>query len=90
MYNELYVVHNGIVGNTLCWWRRGCSGYTTKLEEAHKFSLKEIESLSWRDEDKPVRLVDAMAAARLTVNVSDLIFPSKPNEKAPSILSGAS
>lgn len=83
MYNELYVVHNGIVGNTLCWWRQGRAGYTTKLEEAHKFTQKEIDSQSWREEDRPVRLVDAMAAARLTVSVFDLIFPPKPIKKPP-------
>jgi hypothetical protein len=29
------------VGNDMLWWRKGCHGYTTNVNEAHVFTLKE-------------------------------------------------
>jgi hypothetical protein len=36
-------IERGFVGSSMLWWKQGDYGYTTNLEEAHVFSLAEIE-----------------------------------------------
>lgn len=50
-----FYVQNGYVGNSVLWWAKGCSGYTTDIDKAERFSKKDIEEMflkSKRDEDR--------------------------------------
>lgn len=39
---EFYYLHNGqYVGNAMLWWRQNGAGYTTNIDEAHKFTREE-------------------------------------------------
>lgn len=39
------------VGNDMLFWRKGRAGYTTNIDDAHEFTLK--EALDERDSDIP-------------------------------------
>lgn len=46
-----YVRNEGYLGNALMWWKKGCSGYTCDIRDAHKFTEKEAESTCKRPQD---------------------------------------
>lgn len=55
-----YFMQCGWSGNNALWWRAGKCGYTTDLDDAHRFDEKSARGQeAMRDEDKawPVDLV---------------------------------
>jgi hypothetical protein len=53
--NSLFYIQNGYVGNSVLWWAKDSKGYTTNIEDAHKFTKKEIQKSfieSKREEDR--------------------------------------
>lgn len=51
--DEFYYVQDGrgYVGNSVLWWGLNGNGYTTQINNAHKYSGKEIKSKTWRKSD---------------------------------------
>jgi len=65
-----YLWNGGYVGNAMLWWRKGGAGYTTNLDEAHKFTKEEamnyqkarnsdIPYLCAHVDDKSIRIADS-------------------------------
>lgn len=46
-----YVRNEGYLGNALIWWQKGRNGYTCDINNAHKFTYEEAESVCSRHED---------------------------------------
>lgn len=42
-----------IIGNTLLWWAEGGRGYTTDLDKAQRWSLRELKERGYDDPDHP-------------------------------------
>ncbi len=43
--SRLYLIQNGYVGNSMLFWRLEGKGYTTEIEQAHRFTLKEAKKI---------------------------------------------
>ena len=39
------------VGNSILWWAKKGRGYTTHIDDAHVFTIKEAKKMSGRDTD---------------------------------------
>jgi len=46
-----YVRNEGFLGNALIWWKEGRNGYTCDINNAHKFTKEEAESVCKRPQD---------------------------------------
>lgn len=48
-----FYIQSGYVGNSVLWWRKNSSGYTTNIDDAQQYSRNEIlkSHLNCRDED---------------------------------------
>lgn len=42
IFQPLYVLQSGYIGNAMCFWKESCSGFTTNVEEAGKFTYDEV------------------------------------------------
>jgi hypothetical protein len=55
------------------WWRKGCAGYTTKLNEAEIFTHDEVFAPNhWRDTDIPVPVEVAHQHAAESVGLTHM------------------
>lgn len=68
-----------VVGNYLLFWRKDHMGYTTDIDDAHVFTLK--EALSHRDTNVPWPVSKMRAVAKLRVDHQDLQYTYKEQRK---------
>jgi len=72
MTDEFYL-QCGYSGNDLLFWKKGRSGYTTNLDDAHVFTRKEaLGQHAVRSIDQPREKVAMDAAAHKAVAMQDL------------------
>jgi hypothetical protein len=67
------------VGNDMLFWRKGRSGYTTNLDEAHEFTLE--EALDERDSDIPWLVEQMRALSRPAVDMQRLPYSTKEQRR---------
>jgi len=65
--DQLYYVQNfaqGMVGNSMLWWKEGNCGYACDIRKARKFSKEEIDemdSIKYGDKKAwPVEMIDSL------------------------------
>ena len=49
---KLYYIHNGFVGNAMCWWGKDSKGYTCDINKAGKYTKEEAKRIIKRPEDQ--------------------------------------
>lgn len=67
---DMYYVRNaGFVGNAFIWWAKDRSGYTTDINNAHKFTLEEAKSVCDRPQDTAFKCscIDGLTDAKKTI-----------------------
>jgi hypothetical protein len=61
------------VGNCPMWWAKNGNGYTTRIDEAQRYTKQEaLAQHACRDTDKPWLCSDIEALARPTIDMQDL------------------
>jgi hypothetical protein len=78
---KLFYLQNGVVGNTMYFWKHDCRGYTSNLAEAHLFTESQaMRQHAMRDEDIPwpKEYIDAKAVQ--TINVQHVSRNEAYNE----------
>jgi hypothetical protein len=87
-----YIQNKGYVGNSLCWWKKGGSGYTCDLNKAWKVTLEEAKAICHgrpkEDFMRPVTKMDALVQHHIdnqdmhVFAVEDDLFNSIENGRA--------
>jgi len=69
MSDKVYYIQTGYVGNSILWWGKNSSGYTTEIDKAGKFTHDEAMRIIERPQDKAwlCEHVDNCVKARKTI-----------------------